>query len=248
MALKILIPIPSVDFDPTECAVPWKIFTSRGLEVHFATPDAQQAHCDPMMITGKGLGPLAPVLTADKNGRQAYAELEADSRFQNPILWVQANAANYDGLILPGGHAKGMKEYLESATLQKLVADFFKAKKPVGAICHGVVLAARSKVNGVSVLKGRKTTALLKTQEMTAWILTGLWLKDYYRTYNQTVEDEVIANLKFSEDFVHGPTPMLRDDLTHLDRGFAVRDGNYISARWPGDAHRFAIEFLKLLD
>jgi len=26
-----------------------------------------------------------------------------------------------------------------------------------------------------------------------------------------------------------------------------VRDGNYLSARWPGDAHRFAGEFAAML-
>jgi hypothetical protein len=31
-----------------------------------------------------------------------------------------------------------------------------------------------------------------------------------------------------------------RDSDTDPSAGFVVRDGNYISARWPGDAHRFA--------
>ena len=29
--------------------------------------------------------------------------------------------------------------------------------------------------------------------------------------------------------------------------GFTVRDGKYLSARWPGDANRFAEEFVTLL-
>ncbi len=31
-------------------------------------------------------------------------------------------------------------------------------------------------------------------------------------------------------------------------RGFSVKDGNYISARWPGDAYCFAYGFLDILD
>jgi putative intracellular protease/amidase len=51
----------------------------------------------------------------------------------------------FDGLLLPGGHrARGMREYLESNVLQRLVAQFFEACLPVAAICHGVLLAARS--------------------------------------------------------------------------------------------------------
>ena len=43
----------------------------------------------------------------------------------------------YDGLLLAGGHAPGMKEYLESTVLQSLVARHDAARKPWGAVCHG---------------------------------------------------------------------------------------------------------------
>jgi protease I len=130
-----------------------------------------------------------------------------------------------------------------------LISDFFKSNKPVGAICHGVVLACRSRDTETqkSVLWNRKTTALLSSQELLAWRLTRLWLGDYYRTYEQTVEDEVIKSLSSKSDFLHGPAPLLRDDPAHLSRGYVVIDRNYISARWPGDAHRFAQEFVKIL-
>jgi hypothetical protein len=69
----------------------------------------------------------------------------------------------------------------------------FKARKPIGAICHGVLLLARSvdRQTGKSVLYGRKTTALTKPLEMSAWMLTRWCLKDYFRTYRQPVQDEV---------------------------------------------------------
>jgi protease I len=71
---------------------------------------------------------------------------------------------DFDGLVLPGGHDKGVKEYLESKTLQQQVVAFFNATKPVGAICHGVVLAARSidPVSNQSVLFDYKTTSLIE--------------------------------------------------------------------------------------
>ena len=124
----------------------------------------------------------------------------------------------------------------------------FAAQKPVGAVCHGVVLVARSLGgDGLSVLHGRKTTALLKTQELLAWSVTRPWLGDYYRTYPQTVQDEVTEALASPEDFVAGSPPLLRDAPGKLSRGFAHRDGNYLSARWPGDVHRFAEEFAAML-
>jgi protease I len=244
---KILIPIPKFDFDPSECAVPWKILSQHGVQVRFATPDGQMAKCDHRMLFGNGLGPLSSILAADANGKEAYSDLEKSVEFQSPITWNEIKVSQFDGIILPGGHAPGMKEYLESDILKRSVSQFFSLEKPVGAICHGVVLVARSKNGDRSVLAGRKTTALLASQELLAWSLTCLWLGDYYRTYKQTVEVEVKENLNSPSDFLKGPIPLKRDNLDHLNYGFTVRDGNYLSARWPGDAHVFAMDYLKML-
>ncbi len=100
---------------------------------------------------------------------------------------------------------------------------------------------------GRSVLHGRKTTALLRRQERLAYQLTRITLGDYYLTYPVTVQDEVTASLASPDDFTEGPTPVLRDNMEHLSRGFTVRDGNYLSARWPGDVYRFSTEFLEMV-
>lgn len=78
--------------------------------------------------------------------------------------------------------------------------------------------------------------------------MTRLWLQDYYLTYPElTVEDEVTSALCDSSQFHRGPNPVLRDSRKHLQRGFVVKDRNYLSARWPGDAYLFALEFITLL-
>ena len=244
----VLVPIPTADFDPTEAAVPWKMLRARGIAVVFATPDGNPGQADARILTGRGLCVLAPMLQADANGRQAYAEMAASPEFLHPITHAQARITDVHGLLLPGGHAPGMKPYLESTQLQSLVAAAFAARLPVGAICHGVVLAARSRdAGGRSVLYGRKTTALTKPMELTAWSLTRAWLGDYYRTYPTTVEDEVTASLAAPGDFMRGPMTTRRDSADRLETGFTVRDGQYLSARWPGDAHRFATEFAGML-
>ncbi len=246
---QVLMPLPALDFDPTEAAVPWKVLSTHGVQIVFSTPHGKPAACDQRMITGKGLGIFSPILRADVHGRQAYQEMLASKEFQNPIKWSDIRPENFGGILLPGGHARGMREYLESPVLQKTVTEFFKSKKPVGAICHGVLLAARSQgIDGKSVLFGRKTTALLRAQEISAWLLTCTWLGNYYRTYPQTVESEVKSHLASKKDFIKGPSPLGRDNMENLSRGFALVDGNYISARWPGDAHTFALEFSQLLN
>lgn len=281
---KILMPIPSRDFDPTEVAVSWKVLRSAGHAVTFATPDGQRGHTDPLMISGEGLDPwgfipllrklrvIGLTLRANADARAAYAALEQAPEFLQPLRHAQIRVADYDGLLLPGGHAKGMRPYLESRELQERVAEFFDAGKPVGAVCHGVVLAARSvsKKTGKSVLHGRRTTALTWKLENTAWTLTRFfarfWDPGYYRTYadepgqppgHMSVQAEVTRTLAHPGDFVDVPpdapdafakaSGLQRDSLANDKPAFVVRDGNYVSARWPGDVHTFARTFAEVL-
>jgi protease I len=247
---RVLMPLPAYDFDPSEAALTWKILKENGADVHFATPEGKPAKADARMLYGTGLSVFKHILMARKDAVDACLEMYTDANFKKPLPYKKVKDAGFDGLVLPGGHAPGMRVYLESLALQNLTSVFFAKKKPVGAICHGVVLAARAKrKDGKSVLFGKKTTALLKKQEMAAYNLTRVWLGAYYRTYPETtVQDEVTAALAAEKDFLSGPTPGLtRDAPDKMKRGFTVTDGNYISARWPGDAYNFAKGFLKLI-
>ncbi|KAA3613315.1 MAG: hypothetical protein DWQ05_17655 [Calditrichaeota bacterium] len=247
---RILIPLPTKDFDPTEAAIPWKMLTQAGHAVVFATPDGTKAEADFRMVCGAGLGPFKKFLMADKNGVSAYKSMHGSPEFDAPIRYAEIGDSNFDGLILPGGHAPAVKEYLESSVLQEFIAGMMGADKPVGAVCHGVVLVARSinPATGRSVLHGRKTTGLPNKMELSAWALTKLWLGNYYRTYPQTVQDEIIESLASPDDYFAGPSSILRDNPDKLERGFTVCDRRYLSARWPGDIHRFVTEFLLLLE
>ncbi len=248
---RVLMPIPTYGFDPTEVSIPWKLLSSKGIDVVFATPQGQQAEADRLMLKGERLGVWKPILKARQDAVLAYAQMQNNDAFKSPIAYGDLNAEDYDGIVLPGGHDKAMKEYLESTALQSLVVEFFRQNKPVGAICHGVVLAARSVDPSTkrSVIFDYNTTALLKSQEMTAYQMTRWWLKDYYLTYPEiTVEDEVKSVLSQESQFQQGPTPLLRDDMAHLGRGFVVKDRNYVSARWPGDAHVFSLTLIEMLE
>jgi putative intracellular protease/amidase len=247
---RILIPIPSYGFDPTEVAIPWKLLVRQGYKPVFATPNGEKADADHIMLTGEGLGIYKKMLKARKDAIIAYEEMCNSIDFNNPVEYEDIDASQYMALYLPGGHDKGVREYLESAVLQKLIPHFFLTKKPVGAICHGVILLARSQMPGSDkpVLYGYKTTALLKKQELLAYKLTRPLLGDYYLTYPETtVEDEVLGALKDKDDFIRGPFPVFRDTELNTKHGFVCIDRHYISARWPGDIYRFTSAFVNLL-
>jgi protease I len=246
-SMKVLIPLPANDFDPTEAAVPWQYLKDAGHEIVFATPDGRPAQGDLKMLTGRGLGAWKSLLMADRRALEAYSAMQRSPEFNSPVKWSALDSSDYGSLLLPGGHAPGMRDYLESPVLQKLASDMLD-RKPVGAICHGVLVASRARASdGKSALHRKKTTCLLKSQELAAWVLTSSWLGNYYRTYPETVEDEVRGALEKAEQFARGPVPLRRDSPKHLERGFAVTDGLYVSARWPGDAHLFARRFADLI-
>ncbi len=290
-SLRVAMPLPDRDFDPTEAAVTWKLIRDAGHQVVIATVNGAVPSADPLMISGEGLDPwgfipglrrvrlIGLALRARSGARGAYEQMQRDDSFQAPVTYAALDADDFDGLLLPGGHGPGMVQYLESEVLQAFVAEFFgsgpddDAAKPVGAICHGVVLAARATApdTGKSVLHGLKTTALTWRQENAAWKLTKyfarFWDPLYYRTYSEaqgeatgymSVEAEVKRALATDADFLDAAKGtddykaktdnIKRDSPTDARPAFVVRDRNYVSARWPGDAHTFAKQFIEVLE
>jgi putative intracellular protease/amidase len=281
----ILIPVPDRDFDPTEVAVSWQVLTRAGHRVVFTTESGAPAAADDLMVTGHGLDVWSGVpgldrivlagriLRANSDARAAYAQMLRSAEFEHPSRWADASLAGVDGLLLPGGHrARGMRSYLESSVLQTLVVQAFRQNLQVAAICHGVLLAARSidPDTGRPVLSGHKTTALTWALERKAWHLarvTRFWDRDYYRTYSEepgqpagymSVQSEVTRALADPADFrdvpPHTPDFRVKTSGTHRDTAtdsrpaFVVDDGNYLSARWPGDAFTFARAFARKLE
>jgi putative intracellular protease/amidase len=144
-----------------------------------------------------------------------------------------------------------MRQYLGSAVLRDQVARFWALGRPVAAICHGVVVLARTgdPATGRSVLADRRTTCLPKYMERLAYVTTAWRLGRYYRTYPGYVEDEVRAALDDpGSQFERGPVVLgARGTATDDRPAFAVTDRNYLSARWPGDAYLFGRRFCALL-
>jgi putative intracellular protease/amidase len=282
---RVLIVLPNRDFDPSEAAVTWLILAGLGSIVAFATPEGQPASADPLMLSGEGLDLwgrvpvlrklkcLGLLLRANAGARRACAQMQSCAAFRQPAKYSSLKVSDYDGMVLPGGHwSRGMRQYLEDPVLQRFVGDFFDADKPVAAICHGVVLAARSTSSrtGRSVLYGRKTTALTWKLEKAAWstmkILGRVWDPGYYRTYLElagepegfrSVQAEVTRALASPSDFYDVPrdsadhfrkaSGLFRDRPEDARPAWVVRDGQYVSARWPGDVHSFAAAFAAVL-
>ena len=205
-----------------------------------------QAAGDPRLLTGVLFGKLGAAAEAQR----FYRQLSTDDEFLRTISWTDIVPADYGGLILPGGHAPGMRQYLSALVLQEKAAQFWALGRPVGAICHGTLVLARTvdPDTGSSVLSGRRTTCLPKYMERGAYLLTAWRLGRYYRTYPAYVQDEVTAALADPAQFERGPRVLAaRGTASDDSAAFVVQDRNYISARWPGDAYLFGRRFLAML-
>jgi putative intracellular protease/amidase len=246
MRRRVLVPLPDRDFDVTEVAVPWRLLTDADCEVIFATEKGDTPAADQLLLDGVVLGQLG----AAEDAKRFYAELVDAPRFKQPIAYPDIVPGAFDGLMLPGGHAKGMRQYLGSEELQAKVAAFWALNRPVGAICHGVLVLARTKdETGRSVIADLRTTCLPKYMERSAYLSTGWRRGRYYRTYPEYVEDEVRAALSDpNAQFERGPRVLFKRGSAEDDSAaFIVTDGRYVSARWPGDAYAFGRSLVELV-
>ncbi len=227
----ILVPLPDYDFDPTECAIPWKACTLRGWRVAFSTECGNVAQGDALKLTG----PLPGLLSAGAKAREAYGQMTQDAAYQNPIPYAEIDPDQHQAIVLPGGDTPRMRQYLDSPILHRQVLRFWQQGKLMGAICHGVLVLARTAdpQTGRSVLYGHKVTAVPRSLDRTGYLLDKWLVKRGYIMYSRCVAEEVRGCLERPEDLSGGP----------LLGSYVVTDGNLVTSRTYMDAELFAERF-----
>jgi len=121
-----------------EIMVPFQTLLTVGVAVDAVCPD-------------KASGDSVRTAIHDFEGDQTYSE-KPGHNFTLNATFADAKAADYDGLLIPGGRAP---EYLRlNADVLNLVREFDAAKKPIAAICHGLQILAAA-----GILSGRSCTA-----------------------------------------------------------------------------------------
>src|SRR6478672_783576 len=137
MARKILMLVG--DFvEDYEVMVPFQALRAVGHTVDAVCP-------------GKAAGQSVRTAVHDFEGDQTYSE-KPGHNFALNANFDELDVNQYDALVIPGGRAP---EYLRlNAEVLEVVRHFFRANKPVAAICHGPQLLAAA-----GVLKGRVCSA-----------------------------------------------------------------------------------------
>lgn len=98
-------------------------------------------------------GATAHVVSPEEGQVKAWNEKDWGDHFPVDITLDQANADEYDALVLPGGVMNPDHLRMNAKAVQ-FVKSFFEAGKPVAAICHGPWTLVEA-----DVVRGRKLTS-----------------------------------------------------------------------------------------
>src|SRR3954449_1005614 len=117
------------------------------------TDGVEQVELDKPVEGLKDEGADVTYLTLEPGEVQAFNHLDHGDKIQVDSAVKDADASDYDGLLLPGGVANPDLLRGDDDAV-KFVGDFVKQKKPVAAICHGPWTLVEA-----DVLKGRTVTS-----------------------------------------------------------------------------------------
>ena len=196
--------------------MPWRLLTRAGHEVVFATEKGAAApQADPLLLTGVLFGQLG----AEPEPSAFYRELERDAAFCNPVAWDAIDVARFDGLLLAGGHAPGMRQYLGSTRCRSRSR---RSSRRDGRSARSATACWWRRAASIPRPGGASSSSAARPACQGPWSATAYWLTAwklgrYYRTYPAYVEDEVRAALRDpARQFERGPIALVRRDRRRI--------------------------------
>jgi protease I len=151
----------------------------------------------------KNAGAAVELLSVHKGSIQGMHHMDKGELFEVDELVAESDAADYDGLVLPGGVANPDTLRMNQPAVE-FIRDFFAQEKPVAAICHGPWTLVEA-----DVVRGRTVTSWpsLKTDIKNAG---GEWVDEEVHVDRGLVTSRKPADLpafcaKAIEEFGEGP-------------------------------------------
>jgi putative intracellular protease/amidase len=137
MSKNVLILASEVGLWAEELQAPWDALKRAGHHVTLGTrtgktPLPIMVSMDPEFIDplqGYQVNPVDVVYRTN--------ELLDNGEWDNPLLIEDANPDDYDALVIVGGPGAAL-DLAGNRLLHKLILDFYKSGKPIGALCYAV--------------------------------------------------------------------------------------------------------------
>jgi protease I len=168
-----------------------------------ATDGVEQSELEVPWRELQKTGAKVELLSVHKGAIQAMRHMDKGDTFEVDRLVADADASDYDGLVLPGGVANPDTLRANDKAV-RFVRQFFEQSKPVAAICHGPWTLIEA-----GVVRGRTITSWpsLKTDVKNAG---GQWVDEEVHVDQGLVTSRKPDDLpafcaKAIEEFAEGP-------------------------------------------
>jgi protease I len=126
----------------------------KGKKIAFLfTEGAEQVEVTKPLEAVKDAGADVDIVSLEKGEIEMWNHFDKGDKIDADKAVADADASDYDGLVLPGGVANPDQLRADEDAV-RFVRDFFEQDKPVGSICHGPWLLVES-----GAAKGRKLTS-----------------------------------------------------------------------------------------
>ena len=174
-----------------------------------ATNGFEQSELESPLEALKAAGAEPKIVSLETGKIQGIVQGERGDKFEVDLTLDQANAEDFDALVLPGG-LKNPDTLRATPAAVDFVRSFAQAGKPIAAICHGPWLLIEA-----DVVRGRKLTSwpAIKTDVRNAG---GRWVDEEVVVDNGLVtsrkpDDLPAFNRKMIEEIGEG----VHAQLTH---------------------------------
>lgn len=139
-----------------EFAAPYYVLQEAGAEITLASPKGGQPPIDP-----KSTEPDAQTEAT----KRYYSDQALQDKVADTKKLSEVSANDFDAVFLPGGHGPMWDLNKDQQSIQ-LIEDFWKAQKPVAAVCHAPAALIHAKdQNGEPLVKGKRVTGFSNTEE-----------------------------------------------------------------------------------
>lgn len=139
-----------------ELAGPYQLLQSAGFDILFGTPGGKPAPLDPASLEEPWLLPAG----------HWFLDQESElARLAHPLDIAAIDPARLDAIFLVGGTGT-LWDFPGSLPLGALATSLYAQRKPVAAICHGVVgLLNAKKPDGTPLVEGKALTCFSNAEE-----------------------------------------------------------------------------------
>jgi putative intracellular protease/amidase len=139
-----------------EFAAPYYVFKDAGADITLASPQGGQPPLDPKSDAPDAQTEATARFSQDPDAQKALA---------NTAVLATLSAADYAAVFYPGGHGP-LWDLADDTHSIALIEAFYKANKPVAAVCHapGVLRHAKAP-DGAPLVQNKGVTGFTNSEE-----------------------------------------------------------------------------------